>query len=110
MENMFEIVGVLLEVKGRLEALAHEQSGEQLEGLICQCEDALDQLKEADRVCRKYMLAAVQLKGKAEAYQQMAELLASNLATLASPVYQNACRCSCNSDDTTTTEEGAHDE
>ena len=110
MENMLEIIGTLLEVKGRLEVWARGQDGEQLEGLISQCEDAVDQLKEVDRACRKYMLAAVQLKGKAEAYQQMAELLASNLATLASPVYHSACRCSCKSDDAITIREGAHDE
>lgn len=110
MENMLEIIGILLEVKGRLEVWARGQDGEQLEGMIAQCEDAIDQLKEVDRACRKYMLTAVQYKGKADAYQQMAELLVSNLSTLASPVYQNACRCGCNSDDTTTTEEGAYDE
>lgn len=108
MENMLEIIGILLKVKGQLEALAHEQSD--LVGLISQCEDAIEQLEEADHACRKYMLTAVQYKGKAEAYQQMAELLTSNLSTLASPVYQNACRCSCNSDDTITIKEGAHDE
>ena len=108
MENMLEIIGILLKVKGQLEALAHDQSS--LAGLVSQCEDAIEQLEEADHTCRKYMLAAAQFKAKAEAYQQMAELLASNLSTLASPVYQNACRCSCNSDDTITIKEGAHDE
>lgn len=108
MENMLEIIGILLKVKGQLEALAHDQSS--LAGLVSQCEDAIEQLEEADHACRKYMLTAVQYKGKAEAYQQMAELLTSNLSTLASPVYQNTCRCSCHSDDTATTEEGAYDE
>ena len=108
MENMLEIIGILLTVKGQLEALAHDQSG--LAGLVSQCEDAIEQLEEADHACRKYMLTAVQYKGKAEAYQQMAELLASNLSMLASPVYQNTCRCGCHSDDTATTEEGAYDE
>lgn len=108
MENMLEIIGILLKVKDQLGALAHNQSD--LAGLVSQCEDAIEQLEEADRACRKYMLTAVQYKGKAEAYQQMAELLASNLSTLASPVYRSACRCSCDSDDTTTAEEGAYDE
>lgn len=108
MENMLEIIGILLKVKGQLKALAHGQSD--LVGLISQCEDAIEQLEEADHACRKYMLTAVQYKGKAEAYQQMAELLASNLSTLASPVYQNTCRYSCHSDDTATAKEGAYDE
>lgn len=108
MENMLEIIGILLTVKGQLEALAHDQSG--LAGLVSQCEDAIEQLEEADHACRKYMLTAVQYKGKAEAYQHMAELLASNLSMLASPVYQNTCRSSCHSDDTAITEEDAHDE
>lgn len=110
MENILKILNALLKIKGRLKALAREQSGEQLDELISQCEDAIAQLEEVDHTCRKSMLAAVQLKGKAEAYQQMAELLSSQLSTLASPVYQNACRCSRNSDGTITTEEDAHDE
>lgn len=108
MENILKILNALLKIKGQLEALAHDQSS--LAGLVSQCEDAIEQLEEADHACRKYMLTAVQYKGKAEAYQQMAELLTSNLSTLASPVYQNTCRCSCHSDDTATTEEGAYDE
>lgn len=108
MENMLRIIGILLKVKGQLEALAHEQGD--LVGLISQCKDAIEQLEEADLACRRYMLTAVQYKGKAEAYQQMAELLASNLSTLASPVYQNTCRRSCHSDDTATAKEGAYDE
>lgn len=110
MENVLKIVSMLLEIKGRLGVWACGQDGEQLEELISQCEDAIDQLEEADHTCRKYMLAAAQFKAKAEAYQQMVELLASNLATLASPVYQNACRCNCNSNDTITIKEGAYDE
>lgn len=110
MENMLEIIGILLKVKGQLEALAHEQSD--LVGLISQCEDAIAQLEAVDHTCRKYVLAAGQFKGKAEAYQQMAELLASQLSTLASPFYQRAWRCDCDSDDTAIqmTEEDAHDE
>ena len=108
MENMLEIISILLKVKGQLEALAHDQSD--LAGLVSQCEDAIEQLEEADHACRKYMLTAVQYKVKAEAYQHMAELLASNLSTLASPVYQNTCRCSCHSGDTATTKEDARDE
>ena len=37
MENMLEIIGILLTVKGQLEALAHDQSG--LAGLVSQCEE-----------------------------------------------------------------------
>lgn len=112
MESILKIVGVLLKVKYQLEALAREQGGEQLEGPISQCEYAIAQLEEADHTCRKHMLAAGQFKAKAEAYQQMAELLASHLSTLASPVYQNACRCDCDSDNATTRiiKENAHDE
>lgn len=111
-ESILKIVGVLLKVKYQLEALAREQGGEQLEGLVSQCEFAIARLEEADYNCRKHMLTAGQFKAKAEAYQQMAELLASHLSTLASPVYQNACRCDCDSDDATAqiTKEDAHDE
>lgn len=112
MENILKILNALLQIKGRLKALAREQGGEQLDELISQCEDAIAQLEEVDHTCRKYVLAAGQFKGKAEAYQQMAELLASQLSTLASPFYQRAWRCDCDSDDTAIqmTEEDAHDE
>lgn len=112
MESILKIVGVLLKIKGRLEVWACGQGEEQLEGLISQCEDVIDQLEEVDHTCRKSMLAAAQFKGKAEAYQQMAELLSSQLSTLASPFYQRAWRCDCDSDDTAIqmTEEDAHDE
>lgn len=112
MESILKIVGVLLKIKGQLEALAHEQGGDQLEEPISQCEYATAQLEEADHTCRKHMLTAGQFKAKAEAYQQMTELLVYQLSTLASPVYQNACRCDCGSDGATIqiTKENAHDE